>query len=118
MLKRLFEVSGDSLVYGDLAKSLLHGHYSRMLDNGMAPTLIRLPGYPLYLAICFRLFGSERYFASVLVQIVLELLGCVLLAEIAARVAPPESRSGGAADDTLDRRTLPIYSFIRGSAIC
>ena len=94
MLKRLFQVLGDSLIYGELAKSLLHGHYSRMLGSGMAPSVIRLPGYPLYLALCFRLFGVERYFAPVLVQIVLELIGCVLLAEIAARVALPELARG------------------------
>jgi hypothetical protein len=89
MLKKLFLVTGDALIYGEIAKSLLHGHYSRMLVDGSAvPTMIRLPGYPLYLAFCFKLFGVDNYFAPVLIQIVLELLGCVLLADFALRVAP------------------------------
>jgi hypothetical protein len=54
----------------------------------MVPTLIRLPGYPLLLALCFRLFGMENYYSAALLQIVLELLGCLLLAEFAARIAP------------------------------
>ena len=95
MLKKLFLVTGDSLIYGELAKSLLHGHYSRMLVYGTAvPTMIRLPGYPLYLAGCFKLFGIDNYFAPVLLQIGLELLGSVLLADFAARVAPGRLASG------------------------
>ena len=34
-----------------------------------SPTLIRLPGYPLFLALCFRLFGMENYIAVMLVQL-------------------------------------------------
>ncbi len=95
MLKNLFLVTGDSLIYGELAKSLLHGHYGRTLAEGTwVPTLIRLPGYPLYLAACFRLFGVDNYFAPVLLQILLELLGCVLLAKFAARVAPERLAPG------------------------
>jgi Na+-transporting methylmalonyl-CoA/oxaloacetate decarboxylase gamma subunit len=95
MLNKLFQVTGDSLIYGELAKSLLHGHYSRMLVEGTTvPSMIRLPGYPFYLAVCFRLFGIDNYFAPVVVQIVLELLGCVLLADFAARVAPSRLAAG------------------------
>ena len=91
MLKELFQVNGDSLVYGDLAKNLLlHGRYGFSVARGqIAPTLIRLPGYPLFLALCFRLFGIENYYSVALVQIVLELLGCLLLAQFAARIVPP-----------------------------
>ena len=89
MLKKPFLVTGDSLFYGEMAKSVLRGHYSRMLADGVAiPTMIRLPGYPLYLAACFRLFGIDNYFAPMLIQIVLELLGCILLADFAARIVP------------------------------
>ena len=95
ILKKLFLVTGDSLIYGELAKSLLHGRYSRMLVEGTAvPSMIRLPGYPFYLAVCFRLFGIDNYFAPVLIQIALELLGCFLLADFAARVAPSGLAAG------------------------
>jgi hypothetical protein len=96
MLKDLFLVNGDSLIYGDLAKNLLlHARFDVTMAGGVTvPTLIRLPGYPLFLAICFTLFGMENYFAVVLVQIGLELAGCLLLAEFAARIAPPGLASG------------------------
>lgn len=95
LVKDLFLVNGDSLLYGELAKNLLHGHYDQSLAGGrMVPTLIRLPGYPLFLAGCFKLFSVDNYFAPVLVQIGLELLGCVLLADFAARIAPPALSRG------------------------
>jgi len=89
MLNHWFEVSGDSLVYGGLAKNLLlHGRYALTTPAGIPfSTLIRLPGYPLFLAACFRLFGMENYYAAGCVQIVVELAGCLLLAAFARRMA-------------------------------
>jgi len=95
MLKNLFQVNGDSLIYGDLAKNmLLHGRYALSGANGqLIPTLIRLPGYPLFLALCFRIFGIENYYSAAVLQVVFELLGCLLLAGFAARIAPPQFAS-------------------------
>ena len=59
-------------------------------------TLIRLPGYPLFLAACFRLFGMENYAAVAWVQIALELGACLLLADFARRIAPPALQTGAA----------------------
>ena len=94
MLRKFFEVNGDSQLYGGMAKNLLlQGRYAVADGTGMLhSTLIRLPGYPLLLAACFRLFGMENYFAAVCVQIVLELIGCVLLAFFAWRVSPAAFR--------------------------
>ncbi len=91
MLRNLFEVNGDALVYGGLAKNLLQwGQYAYTLPTGaLHPTLIRLPGYPLLVALCFRLFGMENYYSVACVQIVLDLLSCLLLAGFARRAAPP-----------------------------
>ncbi len=95
MLKRLFFVSGDSLIYGALGKTLLDGRYGlEMVGTTISPTLIRLPGYPLYLALCFRFLGMENYYRATLPQIVLELLGCLLLADFAGRIAPPQLKRG------------------------
>jgi hypothetical protein len=90
MLRNVFEVNGDSLIYGGLAKNLLlHGRYDLTLPSGRTyPTLIRLPGYPIFLALCFRLFGMENYYSAACVQIVLDLLGCLLLAGFVRRIAP------------------------------
>jgi len=67
------QTEGDSLLYGDIAKNLLqHGVYGMTHSDGMAPTLLRLPGYPLFLALCFKLFGMEHYGAVMLVQSVVD----------------------------------------------
>lgn len=98
MLRHFFQVNGDSLIYGGLAKNmLLHGQYALTVDSGeMYPTLIRLPGYPLLLAACFRVFGMENYASAAWVQIALELGGCLLLADFARRAAPAALRTGAA----------------------
>jgi hypothetical protein len=91
MLKQFFSVDGDPLIYGEMAKNLiLHGHYALTAAGGvMAPTLIRLPGYPLLLAACFKVFGMENYASAAWVQIALELAGCLLLADFVRRIASP-----------------------------
>jgi hypothetical protein len=102
MLKKFYEVTGDALIYGGIAKNLLlSGRYALTVGTGETyPTLIRLPGYPLLLAMCFKLFGMENYGSAACVQIVLELIGCLLLADVARRVAPARL-SRGAAHCTL-----------------
>lgn len=85
-------VAGDTLMYGDIALNWLrHGVYGRTFAvDGVSmtahPTLIRLPGYPMFLAICFLVFGADRYGAVLLLQALLDLAGCCLLAGIAGRL--------------------------------
>ncbi len=96
MLNALIESNGDTVIYGGVAKNLLlHGRYALTGAGGaLAPTLIRLPGYPLFLAVCFRLFGIENYFAVGCIQIVLDLTACLLAAEFARCIAPPAYKRG------------------------
>jgi len=92
-IARLSQVAGDSLVYGDIAKNLLLHHVYGLTRPGptlgsimIRPTLIRLPGYPLFLAACFRLFGMENYRAVLYVQLVADLFTCWLTAALAGRL--------------------------------
>src|SRR5438309_4212279 len=82
-------VSGDSLVYGGIAKNWMtrgvYGFYGNDA-GGISPTLIRLPGYPMFLAVCFRLFGMEHYGAVRYVQVIADLLTCGLAAAVAKRL--------------------------------
>ncbi len=100
-LWRLSHVMGDSLVYGDIARNLLqHGVYgfTQVIGGQVAsprPTLIRLPGYPLFLAGIFRVFGVDRYVPVMVVQLLLDLWTCLLLGGIARRLYG--SRAGAAA---------------------
>jgi hypothetical protein len=98
MLKHFFEVTGDSLIYGGIAKNLLEsGRYALTVGTGETyPTLIRLPGYPLFLAMCFKLFGMENYASAAWVQIMLDLAACLLLADLARRIAPEKLKRGAA----------------------
>jgi hypothetical protein len=93
MFRHFFEASGDPLVYGGIAKNLLlHGRYALTVGSGQSfSTLIRLPGYPLFLAACFKFFGLENYAAAVWIQIGIDLFGCLLLADFARRIAPSGS---------------------------
>jgi hypothetical protein len=86
-------IAGDSLMYGDIAKNLLrHGVYGfsevgpRPGTVRIRPTLIRLPGYPLFLAACFRVFGVEHYSAVLYVQTAADLLTCWLASALAGRL--------------------------------
>ncbi len=82
---------GDTQVYGDLAENLLTHHVFGFSQSALQPTLIRLPGYPIFLAACFVLFGHANYLAVVCVQVALDLLGCILLAILAARIFTPRA---------------------------
>ena len=84
-------VTGDSLIYGDIARNwLVHGVYgftdTTLGTTVVRPTLIRLPGYPIVLAMCFRLFGMEHYTAVMRVQTVADVLTCALVGMTARRL--------------------------------
>jgi hypothetical protein len=98
MLKAFPQINGDTLLYGGMAKNLLlHGQFAISDSNGAVhDTLIRLPGYPFFLALCFRLFGLENYNAACYLQIAMELAGCLLLADFVRRIVPPELKEGAA----------------------
>jgi len=90
------EIQGDPLVYGDIAKNWMqHGIYGLSWAQGIRPTLIRLPGYPLFLMLCFRLFGMEHYHAVMYAQVAIDLASCLLIAGAAAKMA--SRRAGWAA---------------------
>ncbi|HSY37231.1 MAG TPA: glycosyltransferase family 39 protein [Acidobacteriaceae bacterium] len=80
-------VAGDALMYGDLAHTMVAHHVYGFSAAGIEPTLIRLPGYPLFLAACFAVFGAGNYAAVVAVQMVVDLAGCALLGMLAERLA-------------------------------
>ena len=80
-------ITADSFIYGDIAKNWLrHGVYG-VTDGGMVtPTYIRLPGYPAFLAVVFSIFGMEHYRAVLVIQILIDLASCFLIADMARRL--------------------------------
>ncbi len=81
-------ITGDSLVYGDFAKNLIeHGVYGFTVAGGAPrPSLIRVPGYPLFLAGCFQLFGVDHYQPVLYLQLVVDLLTCGVVSALAGRL--------------------------------
>src|SRR5271154_6146778 len=78
------QIQGDSLLYADIARNwLTHGIYGRsLLPPGgpptIVPTLVRLPGYPAFLALCFAVFGKQNYLAVLYLQLLMDLATCLL----------------------------------------
>jgi 4-amino-4-deoxy-L-arabinose transferase-like glycosyltransferase len=81
-------IGGDTLIYGNIARNWMqHGVYSFSAPPSVpVPTLIRLPGYPLFLMACFRIFGVEHYNAVMHFQCAIDLCTCVLIAALAGRL--------------------------------
>jgi 4-amino-4-deoxy-L-arabinose transferase-like glycosyltransferase len=90
-------VQGDSLLYGDIAANWLHhGIYGHSVghESGITtvePTLVRLPGYPAFLAAIFALFGTANYRAVVYIQALIDLGTCLLIANLARKLSGPPS---------------------------
>ena len=81
-------IDGDTLIYGNIARNWMqHGVYSFTPSPiKPIPTLIRLPGYPLFLIACFRIFGVDQYTAVMYVQCVIDLFTCGVIAALAGRL--------------------------------
>jgi len=86
-------IDGDTLIYGNIARNWLqHGVYGfAQTPKGIAPTLIRLPGYPFFLAACFSLFGVGNYTAVMYLQCIIDLFTCLLIAALAHRLLGPRT---------------------------
>jgi Dolichyl-phosphate-mannose-protein mannosyltransferase len=91
------QIQGDTLLYGDIARNwLTHGIYGRSLTQpggptAIIPTLVRLPGYPAFLALSFAAFGTQNYFAVLYLQVVIDLATCLLIAGFVARICGPRA---------------------------
>ena len=83
-------VTDDSRTYADLATNWLqHGIYGQtQLTQSViqiVPSDTRLPGYPAFLAAIFCLFGVGNFRAVLLMQILLDLVACLIVADLARR---------------------------------
>ena len=79
-------VTDDSRIYADFATNWLqHGIYGQTQLGQIVPSDTRLPGYPAFLAVIFGLFGSGNFKAAMLVQILIDLCTCLIVADLARR---------------------------------
>ena len=83
----------DGRVYAQMARNLLEQHvYSHAPAPPYKPSLIRLPGYSLFLAAVYSIFGHWNNTAVRIVQSLLDTLTCALVAIIAWSWEPDEKR--------------------------
>lgn len=88
---------GDSVVYTALARNLVQAHiYSADLAPPLWPTLIRTPGYPIFLAVVYQVFGLGNETAVRIAQAFVDCLTCLAILGIALCVAPLERRRSSA----------------------
>lgn len=75
---------GDGVVYAQLARNLLEqGVFSTDPEPPFKPTLIRLPGYPLFIAAVYSVFGHDNNSAVRIVQGVFDTGTCVIIGWLA-----------------------------------
>jgi hypothetical protein len=70
----------DTAAYSQLAHNWFHhGIYGFVHGGQIVPSLIRLPGYPLFLGVVFAIFGRDRLNAALMLQALIDVGACWLL---------------------------------------
>jgi hypothetical protein len=84
--------TGDAPFYIELAWNWLkNGVYGFAVHGQLTPVDMRVPGYPAFLAAVFAVAGQSPR-AAMLAQVVVDLATCFVIALVAARLAPDNSR--------------------------
>ena len=87
-----FSDAGDTPLYQALAHNMLaHGTYAIDVFGKLTPVDIRTPGYPAFLAAIYAVFGESTRVVMI-AQAAVDVLTCVIVAAMAAVIAPRESR--------------------------
>jgi hypothetical protein len=107
------DVPGDARVYSQMARNMLEQHvYSHAKAPPYQPSLIRLPGYSIFLAALYSVFGHWNNTAVRIVQALLDTLTCVLVALIAYRWEPDEKRKRAASLGALALAAICPFTTI------
>ncbi len=81
----------DGRLYAQIARNVLnHGSYSTATEAPHPPTLIRVPGYPLFLAGVYKIFAQDNHRAVRVIQAVIDTATCWLIALLAFAWSPAE----------------------------
>ena len=81
----------DGKVYAQIATNVLDRHvYSHATESPYDPSLIRLPGYPLFIAGVYAMFGHGDNTSVRLVQALIDTASCALIALVAFFWEPDE----------------------------
>jgi len=83
----------DGRVYAQIARNVLEHHvYSHEEQAPFVPSLIRLPGYPLFLSAIYSIAGHTNNTAVRIVQAIIDTATCILVALVAFQWTADEQR--------------------------
>jgi len=103
----------DGRVYAQFARNLLEQHvFSADSEPPYAPSFIRLPGYPLFLAALYSVFGHSNNTAVRVADALIDTATCVLVALLAYCWMPDATRKRFAATASLAFAALCPFTAI------
>jgi 4-amino-4-deoxy-L-arabinose transferase-like glycosyltransferase len=110
--------AGDSIVYEQIARDVLEHHvYSHLDEAPFAPSYVRLPGYPLFLAAIYSVFGHTNNTAVRIVQALIDTGTCLLVAWLVWLWQPDERRKVLTAITALALAALNPFTTIYAATI-
>src|SRR5437660_789101 len=108
----------DGKVYAQIARNVLEQHvYSHESDAPYDPSLIRVPGYPLFLAGIYSVFGHTNNGAVRIVQALIDTGTCALVALLAFLWQPDERRKIATAIAALALAAVNPFTTIYAATI-
>jgi 4-amino-4-deoxy-L-arabinose transferase-like glycosyltransferase len=108
----------DGKTYAQIARNVLEQHvYSHATEAPYDPSLIRLPGYPLFLAGVYSVFGHTNNGAVRIVQALIDTGTCALVALLAFYWEPDEKRKRATAIAALVLAVVCPFTTIYAATI-
>src|SRR5437588_351746 len=108
----------DAKVYSQIARNVLEQHaYSQDPQPPYDPTLIRAPGYPLFLGVIYKVFGHTNNGAVRIVQAMIDTASCALVALLAFYWQPDEKRKRATAIAALALAAVNPFTTIYAATI-
>jgi cell division septation protein DedD len=108
----------DAKTYARIARNVLEQHtFSDSEAAPYAPTLIRLPGYPLFLAAIYKVFGHGNNGAVRIVQALIDTATCALIALLAFYWEPDDERKRAAAIAALALAAVCPFTAIYSATV-
>jgi hypothetical protein len=108
----------DGRVYAQMARNVLEQHvYSHDPEAPFSPSLIRLPGYPLFLASIYSVFGHGNNGAVRIVQALIDTATCGLIALLAFHWQPDEKKKRMTALTALTLAAICPFTTIYAATI-
>jgi len=112
------DVPEDGKTYTQIARNVLEQHvYSHETEAPYDPSLIRVPGYPLFLATIYSIFGHTNNGAVRIVQALIDTGTCGLVALLAYYWQPDEKRKRVTAIAALALAALNPFTTIYAATI-